>query len=164
MGRIGRRAGWNARVCPMDIIASMLGYLVCMTGLVTGLVMSAVIFFSLPNQDAQIASGATAMVVRPSAGSRAGLSAGLSSGAAIKEFPVKEFPVKTIARSQQKDERNPAAVAAASAAQAAVAQDVPQKPIVSTSRTRRWAEKERARQIASRERSSFEARFLHYDD
>ena len=34
----------------MDILAAMFAYLVCVTGIVTGLAMSFVVFFSAPGQ------------------------------------------------------------------------------------------------------------------
>jgi len=133
----------------MDIIASMLAYVVCMTGLVTGLVMSFVVFFSAPGQQAP-APARAAVMTRP-------------GSAPINKLALKEFPVTPVGSSHQAKERQrPASDAAA--AGAAVAPDAQQKPLSSQSRLRRLAEKERARQLAYRERSSFEARFLHYDD
>lgn len=143
-------AGWEAPVESMDIIASILAYLVCMTGLVTGLVMWFVVFFSTPGQQSQAPSSAIAMATRA------------SSAAPVKKLAIKEFPVKTVV-TRQGNPRNRFASDAA-AAQAAIAPDAQQKPLLSQSRMRRLAEKQRARQLAYRERSSFEARFLHYDD
>ena len=141
----------------MDIIASMLAYLLCMTGVIGGLVLSFMVFFSTPNQlpsqQTDASAGAIAMVVRP------------SSVAPANQFAIKEFPVKTVAKADQaSDARNRPAVANAAAEQAAVASGAQQKALLSPKRLRRLAEKERARHLAFRERSSFEARFLHYDD
>jgi hypothetical protein len=135
----------------MDILASMFAYVVCMTGLLTGLIMSFVVFFSTPSQQAQAPTGAIAMVATP------------SSTTAVKQFAATELPVKTVAKAQQM-ERSETVVANAAAAQVAVALDARQKSLSSPNRMRRLAEKERARHLAYRERSSFEARFLHYDD
>jgi hypothetical protein len=136
----------------MDIIASMLGYLVGMTGLVAGLIVSAVIFFSPPNQEAAAPTGAIAMLATP------------RSSTPITEVPAKDPAVETAARTQQKETSTPPAVTDGAEIVAAVTPAVEQKPASSQSRTRRLAEKERARHLAMREHSSFEARFLHYDD
>ena len=45
-----------------------------------------------------------------------------------------------------------------------VAIDARQKPLTSNAQLRRLADQERAKRLAYRERSSFETRFLHYDD
>lgn len=65
-------------------------------------------------------------------------------------------PVTTIAA---------AAVPAAGASEPVkIAADVRQKHLLSTRQLRRLADKQRARRLAFRESSSFEARFLHYAD
>jgi hypothetical protein len=135
----------------MDILASIFAYMVCMTGLLTGLIVSFVVFFSTPSQQAEAPTRAIAMVATP------------SSGTAVKQFAAKELPVKTVASAQQ-TERGEAVLANAAAAQVAVALDARQKSLLPPNRMRRLAAKERARHLAYRERSSFEARFLHYDD
>lgn len=131
----------------MDIIASILAYLVSMTGIVTGLVLSFVVFFSTPGQQGGAASDTVAVAAMPS-----------SSKAA------KAFPVKTIATSRRINAHGPSAATADAAPRAAVALDARQKPLLSRNQVRRLAEKERARHLAFRERASFESRFLHYDD
>ncbi len=132
----------------MDILASILAYLVCVTGIVTGLVMSFVVFFSAPVQQWTVPGQAIAMLAKPS-------------------------PVQTIGASVVKpmtgvEPRDRIAASRAAKADAipptTIAIDVRQKPLISQSHFRRLAAKERARQLAYRERSSFETRFLHYDD
>jgi len=126
---------------PMDIIASILAYVVCMTGLVTGLIMSFVVFFSAPGGQPGAPIQAVAMAAKPSANEMA------------KASPVeKAFPVVTVARART------------AALKAAVALDAQQKPLLTPHRMRQLAERERERHLAFRERSSFEARFLGYED
>ncbi|MGC1779051.1 MAG: hypothetical protein WBB34_13980 [Xanthobacteraceae bacterium] len=127
----------------MDIIASMLAYSVCMTGLLTGLVMSFVVFFSPPGARPASPTQVIAMVAKPSAND------------AAKASPIeKASPVETVARA-----RTTVAVP-----QPAVAADAQQKPFLTAHRIRQLAERQRGRHLAFRERSSFEARFLGYDD
>ena len=132
----------------MDILASMLAYLVCVTGIVTGLVMSFVVFFSTPAQQSTAPEPAVAMLARPSHVNKA-----------------TALPVKTIAKSDQTDKQDASGAAPANAvAPMTIAIDARQKPPLSQARLRRLAERQRAKHLAYRERSSFETRFLHYDD
>ncbi len=74
----------------------------------------------------------------------------------VTASPVeKASPVKTIARARTRT---------VSAPQPAVAADAQQKPFLTAHRMRQLAERQRERHVAFRERSSFEARFLGYDD
>ncbi|MGB7077845.1 MAG: hypothetical protein WBD53_11715 [Xanthobacteraceae bacterium] len=123
----------------MDIISSMLAYVVCMAGLLTGLVMSFVVFFSPPGAQPTTPTQAIAMVAKPSANDTA-----------------KASPVETVARART--------IAAVAAPQSAVAVDARQKPLLTAHRIRQLAERQRERHVAFRERLSFEARFLGYDD
>jgi|GEM_PF-4426170 len=132
----------------MDILAAMFAYLVCITGIVTGLVMSAVVFFSAPGQFSAPPAQAIAMAARPN--------------------PVgssRASPVATTAKLNRTGKQIASAgVKAKAVPPRTIAIDVRQKPLFSQAHLRRLAEKERARQLAYRERSSFETRFLHYDD
>jgi hypothetical protein len=88
------------------------------------------------------------MVVRPSQGTVAMLS-----------------PATTIARLGETDRQSAAAAAQPKPVPPpTIAIDVRQKPLFSQAHLRRLVERERARQLAYRERSSFETRFLHFDD
>lgn len=108
-----------------------------MTGLVTGLVMSFVVFFSPPRARLLATpTQAIAMVATPRA---------------TETAPI--APVKTVARARILTPLQPA-----------VAADAQQKPFLSAHRMRQLAERQRERHVAFRERSSFEARFLGYDD
>lgn len=132
----------------MDILAAMFAYLVCVTGIVTGLAMSFVVFFSAPGQFSAPPTQAIAMAAmqRP-----------------VKTAPAS--PVETMAKTEHADKQIAAAAAKARAVPTpTIAIDARQKPLFSQARSRRLAEKERARQLAYRGRSSFETRFLHYDD
>lgn len=132
----------------MDILASMFAYLVCVTGVVTGLAMSFVVFFSTPDRQSATTGYAIATLAKPS--------------------PIKTTrasAVKPIANTEQRDKHVASGAAKAEAAPPmTIAVDARQKPPLSQAHLRRLAEKERARHLAYRERSSFETRFLHYDD
>jgi hypothetical protein len=135
----------------MDILAAMFAYLVCIAGVITGLVMSFVVFFSPPGAFSGPPTEAIAMVARANPPSS-------NHGA-----PAPASPVKTIAKISRSDEQL-AAASPPPAADTPVAADARQKPLFSPSHQRRLAEKQRAKQLASGERSSFESRFLHFDD
>ncbi|MFZ0524098.1 MAG: hypothetical protein WA776_10065 [Xanthobacteraceae bacterium] len=131
----------------MDILAAMFAYIGCLAGIVAGLVMSFVVFFSAPGEFSRPPAQAIAMVARqPSQAAAAPVSA-----------------VKTVAKADRSSKQ----IAAASATPAAVppvAFDAQQKPLISQAHLHRIAQKQRARQLAYREHSSFESRFLHFDD
>jgi hypothetical protein len=140
----------------MDILAAMFAYLVCIAGLVTGLVMSFMIFFAAPGAFSAPPTDAIAMVAGPT------LSPNLSpSQSPIHGSPSSASSAKTIAKVSRSDGQMAAAMPAADAP---VAIDARQKPLFTQAHFRRLAEKERAKQLAYRERSSFETRFLHFDD
>jgi hypothetical protein len=135
----------------MDILAAMFAYLVCLAGIVAGLVMSFVVFFSPPGEFSSApATNAIAMVAGPSRASAAPIS---SVKAVAKTATKLDGPNKPVAAATAK----PAIVSP-------VAIDAQQKPLFSQTHSRRLAEKARARQLAFREHSSFESRFLHFDD
>jgi hypothetical protein len=130
----------------------MFAYLVCTTGIVTGLVMSFVVFFSAPGTFSAAHTETIAMVARPN----------LSPSQSPNHGPpAPAASVKTIAKISRSDGQFAAAVPAADSP---VAIDARQKPLFTPAHFRRLAEKERAKQLAYRERSSFETRFLHFDD
>jgi len=134
----------------MDILASMLAYLVCVAGIVTGLAMSFLVFFSVPSQ-------LTAQLTAPPAAAIAMVAAQRSAAG--------PSALKTVVKVKRAEQQ---IVAAAAQAQAAppltIAIDARQKPPVSQAHLRRLSEQQRAKHLAYRERSSFETRFLHYDD
>ncbi len=132
----------------MDILAAMLAYLVCVAGIVTGLAMSFVVFFSAPGQFSAPPTQAIAMAAMPR--------------------PIKTArasPVKTAAKSEHADKQIAVAAAKAKAVPPlTIVVDTRQKPLFAHARLRRLAERVRAKHLAYRERSSFETRFLHFDD
>jgi len=138
----------------MDILAAMFAYLVCIAGLVTGLVMSFVVFFAAPGAFSAPPTDAIAMVARPNLGPTLSSNHGASAPASS---------VKTIAKISRPNGQL-AASNATPAAVSPVASDARQKPLISQAHLRRLAENIRAKQLAYRERSSFETRFLHFDD
>lgn len=130
----------------MDILAAMFAYLVCIAGIAAGLVISFVVFFSTPGEFSAPQTHPVALVARPSHATAAPVS-----------------PIRTVAKVGGSN-KSSAAAAAKPTAVPPVALDAQQKPLFSQGRLRRLAEKERARQLAYREHSSFESRFLHFDD
>ena len=133
----------------MDILAAMFAYLVCIAGIVTGLTMSFVVFFSPPGAFSAPPGQAIAMLGRPSP----------TGPTAAAPLP----PVKTVANASGSNPRVAAAIATPTVVPP-IAADARQKPLFSEAHSRRLAQKERARQLAYREHSSFETRFLHFDD
>ena len=142
----GSKRRWS-----MDILASIFAYLVCMTGLVTGLVMSFVVLFAAPNSPSPWLQQASAKVAKP--------------GIVIT---AKASPVRTIANIKQHNVTSTGATAEIAPAKAiaptSIAADARQKPLLSPTHLRRLTERARAKRFAFRERSSFETRFLHFDD
>ncbi len=132
----------------MDILASMFAYLVCVTGIVIGLVMSFVAVFAAPNQQAPMPQHAVAMAAKPSPVNTTAASAATTI-AAIDQTSKHAVSV---------------AVKAETIPPTTIAIDARQKPLFSPKAMRRLAERERSRHLAYRERSSFETRFLGYDD
>ncbi len=133
----------------MDILAAMFAYLACLAGIVAGLVTSFVVFFSPPGEFSSApATNAIAMVAGPSRATAAPISS-----------------VRAVAKTATKlDGSNKQFAAAKPAIVSPVASDAQQKPLFSQAHSRRLAQKARARQLAYREHSSFESRFLHFDD
>jgi hypothetical protein len=82
-------------------------------------------------------------------------------GPSQEDSPKSASSAKTIVKISRSDGQMAAAMPAADAP---VAVDARQKPLFTQAHFRRLAEKERAKQLAYRERSSFETRFLHFDD
>ena len=87
----------------MDILAAMFAYLVCIAGLVTGLVMSFVVFFSAPGEFSAPPANAIAMAATPN------LSPNYGS-------PASAPSLKTIAKISRSDGQSVAAVPAADSA------------------------------------------------
>lgn len=138
----------------MDIIASILAYFVCMTGIITGLVLSFAVFFSDLSQPSVMPAQPTAITVR----SNPRMIAAVPTVADSKQTNLR---IKTPTNAQ--DNGHVSAAKTDTPPQAVVAIDARQKPLFSKSQMRRLAER-RARHMAYREGSGFETRFLHYDD
>jgi hypothetical protein len=128
----------------MDILASMLAYLVCVCGIVTGLALSFAVYFG-PVQQTATPGHVIAMVAEASAPQ-------MARASTIKPAGGAEPAERKVAAKAKPD------------AVPMIAIDARQKPLFSQSRLRRLAAQQRARHLAYRERSSFESRFLHYDD
>lgn len=148
----------------MDILASIFAYLVGVTGIVGGLVVSFVIVFSPPAPQPAAPGPAMAMMVKPSPVRTAAIAA---SHPAVRIKQSANHLASAVSKSESKSEGKSEAKSIASSEAVlppSIAIDARQKPLMSQAAMRRLAERERARHLASRERLSFEARFLHYDD
>jgi len=141
------------RVLLMDILASMLAYLVSVAGIIAALTVSFVIFFANPDQQPFIpAARDVAAMTAP------GL-VDMATGAQVKMVTeVKKQSEQTdthvASRTPQSGAMPPATIAI----------DARQKPLTSSAQLRRLADEERAKRLAYRANSDFESRFLHYDD
>jgi hypothetical protein len=133
----------------MDIIASILAYLGCVTGVVAALAISFMVYFS---PVAQPASAPHAVAL------------------AAKSLPAKSPPTKTVAEAEQKTvpthpNNRVAPLAKNDATPAAVpTSDVRQKTKMSRAQWNKLVQNERARRLAYQQDPDFEARFLGYAD
>jgi hypothetical protein len=154
--RIVKRGG-QRQLLPMDILASMLAYLVCVSSVIGALALSFALVFAPPNflhaaapsQATAIhvtATQATAMVVTPQVVATVAEAKPASEGKPLEQHVAASTPQT------------------AAAAPDGVAADAQQKTLTSRRQLRRLGDTERARRLAYREGSSFEARFLHYND
>ena len=135
----------------MDILSGMLAYIAGIGAIFAGLMVSFSVFVATPNKPVEPQS-ATAMLVKPSAPSRAvAAEAGAkpASGHAEKNAAAANAPADAARPTRLGNEthRRPDTSAATSAAQ-----------------LRRMVEEERARRLASQHDPSFEHRFLGYAD
>jgi hypothetical protein len=120
----------------MDILAAMLAYLGCVTGIVGALAISFYVYIAPPGQTA--AGMQTAAVA-----------VGAPKSTALTHLK----PITTIAQRAQD-----------AAAAVPVAADVRQKGQLSHAALRRLAQEQRAKRWAYQQDSSFESRFLSYAD
>jgi hypothetical protein len=137
----------------MDILASMLAYLVSVAGIIAALAASFVIFFASPGQQPSTpAAHDVAAMTAP------GL-VDMATGAQVKM-------VTEVKTQSKQTETHVASGAPQSKATppATIAIDARQKPLTSPAQLHRLVDKERAKRFASRANSDFETRFLHYDD
>jgi hypothetical protein len=131
----------------MDILASMLAYLVSVAGIIAALAVSFVIYFSPPNQQPPISAPMPANAV-------VAAKPPLFDMAASAEIKgLKQTDLRAASKAEQ-----------AKPALPAVALDAQQKPLTSLKQLHRLADEERAKRLAYRANSDFETRFLHYDD
>jgi hypothetical protein len=128
----------------MDILASLLAYLVSITGVIAALAISFVVYFSSPDQQSPIPANVVA-TAKPSL---------FDVGAPAEIKGLKQTDLRTASKAEQ---AKPALTAVALDAQQ-------QKPQSSRAQLRRLAEKDRAKRFAERANTDFETRFLHYDD
>ena len=152
---VGRGGAANAGLLLMDILASILAYLGCVTGIVGALALSFFLFFAAPDQStmpihtaAIAAKTATVAEVAP---------ASKNEPAIKNEQAITSDVAKTdVAKSD-----------------IANAETAPPTPVVVSSRQkrqqlaahlRRLAQEERARRWAYQQDPDFEARFLGYAD
>jgi hypothetical protein len=135
--------GGKRRLLSMDILASMLAYLVSVAGIIGALAISFVVYFSPPDQQPPMPANVVAAAKPPLFD--------MAASAEIKGLK------QTDLRAASKAER-------AKPASPTVAFDAQQKPQTSPAQLRWLADKERAKRFAERANTDFETRFLHYDD
>ena len=124
----------------MDIIASILAYLISVTGVIAALAISFVVYFSPPDQRAANVVAAAKPPLFD-----------MAVPAEIKG--LKQTDLRTASKAEQ-----------AKPALPGVALDAQQKPQTSREQLRRLVDEERAKRFAERANTDFETRFLHYDD
>jgi hypothetical protein len=129
----------------MDILASMLAYLTCVTGIIGALCLATVLYFSTPGQPALTHSAAIA--IRTSA---------------TKISPVNLNALETPVSSTATPEPLPQANVAATAHAAKAAADARQAQL-SAAQLRRLVQEERAKRWAYKD-PDFESRFMSYAD
>jgi hypothetical protein len=131
------------RVLLMDILASMLAYLVSVAGIIAALAISFVVYFSTPDQQPPMPANVVAAAKPP-----------LFDMAAPAEVRgLKQTDLRAASKAEQAKPSLPA-----------VALDAQQKPQTSRAQLRLLVDKDRAKRLASRANTDFETRFLHYDD
>jgi hypothetical protein len=123
----------------MDILASMLAYLVSVVGIIAALVVSFVIYFATPDRPPPVSPPhVVGTATRPSLVDMAS-AAELKKASEIKSTDAHDAPPP-------------------------IAPDVRQRSSKSRAQLRRLARLDRARRLAYRQSADFETRFLHYDD
>jgi hypothetical protein len=129
----------------MDILASMLAYLTCVTGIVGALGLSAFLFFAAPNQPAMPLQGVTKI-------------SAANSNADGSAVALQAPPARTASRVVT-PERLPPPTAAASTKAVAEARQAQ----LSAAQLRRLVQEERAKRWAYQD-PDFESRFMSYAD
>jgi len=144
-------------VC-MDILASMLAYLGCVSGIVAALAMSFFVVFSTPVQFTTVQPPAT-----HTAAVAGQLSAPNSATATVAEAkpastigPWQGDVVSLVAKREPPPETSGTPIT--------IAVDARQKETHSAAQLRRLAREERTRRLAYRQDPDFETRFLSYAD
>jgi hypothetical protein len=151
----------------MDILASMLAYLGCVSGIVCALVLSFVVYFSHPDRSA-------AHINHPVATANAAVRPVATASAAVAKVTtiaqVNPAQVNPTPKAEPKDAPKNASVALSDTTTAAAPRatvPVSTRHKVQLSRPqhyRRLVEEERARRWAYQQDPDFEARFLGYAD
>jgi hypothetical protein len=132
------------RVLLMDILASMLAYLISVAGVIAALTVSFVIFFANPDQQPFIPAARDV--------------AAMTASGLVDKATGAQVRMVTEVKKQSKQTQSKAMPPVA------IAIDARQKPLTSLKQLRRLADEERAKRFAYRANSDFETRFLHYDD
>jgi len=129
----------------MDILASILAYLGCVTGIATAMAMSCAILLSTPDQPVS-SKPAIAMVAKPSMPKTATTAKPQATGAEMAARVPPHGPAATVV------------------AQTPRSADDRQKPQMTRANLRRMVQVERARRWAFQQDQGFETRFLSYAD
>jgi hypothetical protein len=139
----------------MDIIASMLAYLGCVTGILGALAISFFVVFSSPDQPTMPIS-TVAMTAKPSVAKAATVAAVTAKPPAPKIAQVDSHPTSLGPKRE--------IVPQAATGRTASAINVRQKTQLWAAQVRRQEQEQRARRWAYQQNPDFEARFLGYAD
>jgi hypothetical protein len=171
--KIGDRALLGGRVSvvlPMDIVAAMLAYLTCVTGIVGALAISTYVYLVAPQPAAAPLQTAT-LAVQIDDGKISTTKAnqnkigGVTTRATRTATAAERKPLTTIAHSTDDAlARNNVLARNNALAPKPVALDARQKGQLSRAELRRLAQEQRAKRWAYQQDDSFEARFMSYAD
>jgi hypothetical protein len=129
----------------MDIIASVLAYLISLTGIIAAMAIAFIVYFGPPAQLASSPSDVNvAVTAKPPLFD-------MATSAEIKG--IKKADLRAESKAEKAQQTPPV-----------VALDAQQKPPTSPAQLRKLAEKDRAKRLAERANTDFETRFLHFED
>jgi len=144
----------------MDILASILAYLTCVTGIIGAFVVSFFVVFSTPEQAAipRHSAAITSVNLLKTATLTEAKKPAAKDGRADKPA------VNYVANTQKREAAPQQTAAAQTASQKLAVIDARQKTKISRAQWRQIVQQERTRRLAYQQSSSFETRFLGYAD
>jgi hypothetical protein len=144
----------------MDIVAPILAYLTCVTGIVGAFVVSFFVVFSTPEQAA--IPQHSAAIVSVSTLKTATLAE--AKKPAAKDGQADKLTVNYVANTQKREAAPQQAAADQTASQKLAAIDARQKTKISRAQRRQTVQQERTKRLAYQQGADFETRFLGYAD